>query len=145
MRPALQRVHRVVTACRTEIAVSDLGGSPTRDDEIRKMYETLGSRMRAYRLGFRWLDSVMAYMRLSDLPESCFLIEIAPADQIPSKGVKRAHRCWWEGNSDDGLADDLSRLCRRVLGGETQRVRVKRFISFAIDDDGRPVRRIQNA
>lgn len=79
--------------------------------------ETLGSRIRANRLGFRELEGI-GYVRCSDDIGSGVLIEVAQPNTLPTHRKCGHHRCWWEG--EPKMHTELARrIKRRGLAGKT--------------------------
>lgn len=63
---------------------------------------TLGSELRAARLGFRWLPRAGRYVRVSDMlsPQAgwdAWRVEWCTPDRLPKMpGKDQRHRAWWE-------------------------------------------------
>lgn len=64
---------------------------------------TLGSELRAGRLGFHWLPDLDRYVRVSDHGADDFLVELAAPDELPKRHSPTPHRCWWEPADDSGV------------------------------------------
>lgn len=97
---------------------------------------TLGTRIRAARLGFRWSAKHGAWVRIVGGNWQAIRVDVAPEEDIPSEKIKGRHiepyRVWWE---DPGILDGI-RLLKHVT-------RVRKPFSFIIDDSGELVRCIR--
>lgn len=104
--------------------------------------ETLGSRLRAARLGYGWLQGVGLYLRVSDAMGlgDRFLFEVAPADALPKTGAKSLHRRWWaKRGSDDppSMAPELDAVVRRTLAPSSDGpLALRAPVAFLMDGAG---------
>jgi hypothetical protein len=95
---------------------------------------SFGETLRAYRLGFRELSEIGAWVRVSDGGPGTIVIEAVPfgrPDLFPSRGGGE-HRAWWEGGEEMRAA---------LLATEPIALVAVQGIAFfgtwAVDDDGR--------
>jgi hypothetical protein len=89
---------------------------------------SVGSNIRAARLGFKWSERHGAFIRMSTPSKDRTLIELAPRDGVPTrkcKGEVGDFRVLWE---TPQILDMLPWL-RGIR-------RVKKFISVNVDDNG---------
>ena len=87
---------------------------------------SLGSTIRAARLGYKWSARHGAFIRMSTPAADRSLIELAPRDAIPSKKAKGDvgdHRVWWE--TPEIL--DMIPWLRGIR-------RIKKYVAVLIDD-----------
>lgn len=111
----------------------------SREAGLRPDGRTLGSELRTARLGFRWMADVGGYVRLADLDEDSFRVDVAPPrgpDLVRGRlrGAPALFRCWWErGALEDG---EFEGLVRRICAGEGRMVRPRRHLAFVIGMDG---------
>ncbi len=104
------------------------------EDEV--FGETLGSTLRAARLGFHWMAELGAYVRIREAPDG-WAVQVAPRGAMPTKGAAQQYRVWWETpEGEQSIEVDLLAICRRVLGGEARVTRLKQAVGFVIDDSG---------
>lgn len=95
------------------------------------MNPSLGTTLKAYRLGFRLCKQHGAMIRISTVGPRTF-IELSPPDQkIPSRLPVKAptYRCWWEGEPFLHLIEWLKPIRR-----------VKKYIAVEVDDNGNVLR-----
>lgn len=102
---------------------------------------SLGNELRGARLGYRWLDELRVYLRISDtLDGNGFRCELAPPGQIPStRGPARdpSFRCWWETPDDvDDVRPALAELLRRTIAGDLPAPKLRNYLVLEYDDDG---------
>lgn len=58
---------------------------------------SLGTTIRAARLGWGFSERHNCFIRMSDDGKNTTMIELCPADDIPSKKTKYGtHRVWWD-------------------------------------------------
>ncbi len=90
------------------------------------MSPSLGTMIRARRLGWGQSKKHGAFIRMSDAGPGRSLIELCPVNAIPGKKTPhREHCCWWD---DPGILDMIPWL-RPVR-------RIKRYIAVVLDDHG---------
>jgi len=110
--------------------------------------ETLGTHIRAARLGYRWVPSLNAYMRIADPPSSygdgAFTVDLCPPFVVQTRGfgngTKTQHRVWWEDIDKDGFPDQFIAHIRGVVAGDLPSVWLRRRVSFVADAAGRPIK-----
>lgn len=100
---------------------------------------TLGQTIRAARMRFGSIRPG-AFMRLSQVADGLFKMEVVPSTEIASMGKGRggpgdtAYVLWYA--PDSKIRGEMERLCHRVLAGDARPVRVKRRVAFLFGNDG---------
>lgn len=95
---------------------------------------SLGTMIRAARLGWRKSDRHGAFIRISDWRDhrgSYHLVELCPINSVPSKKIG-FFRCWWEGGYE---VLDMIPWLRMVRKAKT-------YIAVIVDDEGKPVPKV---
>lgn len=97
--------------------------------------ETLGSALRAARMGAHWMDGIHAYVRLEDLDGDAFRVDVMPPDWVPGRALKAwsgYHLAWW---NIDSVTEELEWACQLVLAGGHE-CTAKKAVAFTIDNEG---------
>jgi len=98
---------------------------------------TFGRTIRALRLGWYTAPAMGAWVRLSDVGDKHFLIELAPIDQMPPRaGGNRRYRCIGPGRGATEVDADIMNHLRRILHIK----RVKRPVAVVVDAYGNVVK-----
>jgi hypothetical protein len=93
---------------------------------------TFGYTLRAARLVFKWHDGLRAYMRITDLGEGRWRVELSDGPSMPTTCGKEQRSCWWEGEGDPvSLSPALTEI-RDSLGGAP----LVGWRSMVLNDDG---------
>ena len=87
------------------------------------MTQTLGSTIRAARLGYHWSQAHRCFIRVSG--DGPFRFDLAPDGKIPESRVNE-FRVWWEG--DKKIIEEMA-LLKNVRA-------VHQPVTFFVDDDG---------
>ena len=91
---------------------------------------SFGTMIRAARLGWGLAKQHGCFIRMSDLPDKCTLMEFCPIHEVPNKKDKGNHRVWWEnGREILGLIPWIKDLKK-----------VHKPFAVTVDDDGEIVR-----
>ena len=93
------------------------------------MRETLGSHLRAGRLGFRPIYQLGAYVQIRGEPGR-WVMELCSPDQLPKHPYREEYRVWWE---DDSLESEFVAIVRRKFGS----IRLSHGrVLLTLDDNG---------
>ena len=95
-----------------------------------------GDYLRAARLGFRWSQTLQAFLRFGPVysgSSSVWFTEVAPPGCLPSKAATSEHVRWW----DDADPEQVVRLSP-VLSGMGW---PDGYMSFTLGMDGEVVRK----
>lgn len=93
---------------------------------------TFGQTIRGARLGYAWMPSIGAFVRISPAGGNDWLVEAVPPERLP-KSTRGEHVVWWEGGSREAATEAV----RRYVAGDLREVRLRRPIAFRLDTEGR--------
>jgi hypothetical protein len=88
---------------------------------------TFGQRIRAIRLGYRWLPELGVFLRIAD--EGGLRIDVRAPSALTARERLLEYFCWWEEEADRPL---IIEVVRRHWRGEDH-------ATWHVDEDGNPV------
>lgn len=97
---------------------------------------TLGQVLHGARLGWGWCGEVQAFVRIEDLTDDSFLVDVRRGDQLPKLTDGSMFRVWWEG---ERAPQAVGKAVRAAIAGGLRVVSLRRSRRFVLGWNGQAI------